>query len=128
MPNTMDEPYYCDPIYEDCYDYTNQFVYEYDKSALHVMVWSALWQWSFPMIAYNINETKAYLDYYKVDEKPAEGATNTDHFTMNVEAWEEIMFVNTALWGPMFSFGILSLSGLLDPVTSLYIEHIISNF
>ena len=38
------------------------------------------------------------------------------------------MFVNTALWGPMFAFGILSLSDLIGPVTSLYIEHMISNF
>ena len=28
----------------------------------------------------------------------------------------------------MFAFGILSLSDLIGPVTSLYIEHMISNF
>ena len=37
------------------------------------------------------------------------------------------MFVNTALWGPMFIFGVLSLSDLIRPITSLYIEHVISN-
>ena len=37
------------------------------------------------------------------------------------------MFVNAALWGPMFIFGILSLSDLIQPITALYIEHAISN-
>ena len=37
------------------------------------------------------------------------------------------MILNAAVWGPMFLFGILSLSDLIRPITSLYIEHAISN-
>ena len=91
------------------------------------MVWTALWQWAVPMIAFEQYESKAYLDYYDVSEKPAGGASNKDHYTRLVMAWEQVMFVNTALWGPMFIFGILSLSDLIQPITALYIEHVISN-
>ena len=66
------------------------------------------------------------MDYYNVDEKPANVSTR-DHYTREVEAWEEIVYLNSAVWGPMFGFGILSLSDLFQPVTSLYIEHGISN-
>ena len=38
------------------------------------------------------------------------------------------MFVNMVLWLPMFLFGLLSLSDLIPGITSLYIEHVISNF
>ena len=66
------------------------------------------------------------MDYYNVDEKPANVSTR-DHYTREVEAWEEIVYLNSAIWGPMFGFGILSLSDLITPITSLYIEHGISN-
>ena len=36
--------------------------------------------------------------------------------------------MNTVLWGPMFLFGILSLSDLIQPITGLYIRHVLSNF
>ena len=51
------------------------------------MVWMALWQVSVPMMAYSITETKAYLDFYNVDEKP-DSYSSTDHITRFVEAWE----------------------------------------
>ena len=83
------------------------------------------------MMIHSLLETKAYMVYYNVDDKPAddesESAKSRDHYTRQVAAWEEIMFVNAAIWGPMFGFGILSLSDLIRPITSLYIEHAISN-
>ena len=43
------------------------------------------------------------MDYYNVDEKPANVSTR-DHYTRGVEAWEEIVYLNSAVWGPMFGF------------------------
>ena len=37
------------------------------------------------------------------------------------------MVGSAAVWGPMFLLGILSLSNLVRRVTSLYIEHMLSN-
>ena len=74
-------------MYEYCDDY---YYYEetYTKGHLHVMVWTALWQWAVPMIAFEQYESKAYLDYYNVSAKPSGGATNKDHYTRLVMAWE----------------------------------------
>jgi len=49
------------------------------------------------------------------------------HYTEVVESWERIMVGNAFVWGPMFLLGMLSLSDLMRTVTSLYIEHLISN-
>ena len=58
------DDYVCDPVYEYC----GSYYYEetYSKGQLHVMVWTALWQWAVPMIAFEQYESKAYLDYYDV--------------------------------------------------------------
>ena len=37
------------------------------------------------------------------------------------------MIGHAAVWGPMFLMGLLSLSDVLNPVTSVYIEHGLSN-
>ena len=37
------------------------------------------------------------------------------------------MYANVALWGPMFILGIVSLSEFVEPYTSIYIKHVLSN-
>ena len=77
------------------------------------MVWTAFWQTAMPIVAFEQYESKAYLDYYNVSVKPPGGATNKDHYTKQVFVWQQIMFVTTAVWGPMLFLGMLSLSDLI---------------
>ena len=120
-----DSPYYCDPYYEYCggdisvpYD-----PYNYSKGSVHTMVWTSLWQAGIPFMLFNTLSEKAYED----SGLSTDPTTSRDHYTDEVIAWEEIMIANSAVWGPMFIFGVFSLSDLLTPVTSLYIEHMLSN-
>ena len=54
------DPYYedcgysCDPYYEECTGYYDSPIY--NKGTLHVMVWTALAQWSLPMMAFDLLE------------------------------------------------------------------------
>ena len=73
------EPPPCDPNYEYCGDTYVYDPYDYDKGDLHQMVWTALWQWSVPMMLFNLTEKKAYLDYYGEDND--DDVTTTDHYS-----------------------------------------------
>ena len=80
------------------------------------MVWSALWQTAVPAIAFNLVELKAWDDAQK--KLTLVARTERNHFTDKVTAWERIMYGSTAVWGPMFLLGMVSLSDGLRLATS----------
>ena len=55
------------------------------------------------------------------------GYTDRSWYTKEVIAWENIMYVNAAVWGSMFILGIFALSDAFRNVTALHIEHMLSN-
>ena len=58
-----------------------------------------------------------------------ETRTHTDKswYTNEVIAWENIMYIYSAVWGPTFILGIFALSDALRDITALHIEHMLSN-
>lgn len=118
-------PPYCDPYYEDCYG-EKVPIYEYSKVDVHRIVWTSLFQAAVPALIYSELAQAAYDDWKtKNGVAPGEG---DNYYTIQVSAWEKIMYYHAAVWGPMTIFGILSLSDVLNEVTALYIEHALSNF
>ena len=120
----MYPPYRCDPYYEYCGGgdpYYHYDQYYYDKGAVHLMVWTSLWQCLAPFAVFSALEKFAY------EENKNSSPDSEDHYTKEVKAWNTITSINTIVWGPMFALGVLSLSDLIPAGASLYIEHMISN-
>ena len=116
------DSYVCDPTYEDCESYNDAlWWYDYDKSDVHFMTWMSLWQVAYPTIAFTSLEERAY------NSGTANSRDTTSYWTEEVFIWEKIMKANMLAWGPMFLFGLLSLSEIAMPLTSFYIEHGLSN-
>lgn len=83
-----------------------------------------------PVLVFRTLEAKAYFDKYGVYKENATDeslAGLEDHYTTEVTAWRDMLLINAGIWGPMFFFGILSLSDKMNPSTSIYIEHVLSN-
>ena len=95
----------------------------YEKTDVHSIVWTALWQAAMPVIIFNSLSDKAYLD----SGLTTDPYTSRAHYTREVLAWEKIMIAHSAVWAPMFLFGALALSEVLSPIGALYIEHALSN-
>ena len=64
---------------------------------------------------------------YKENATDESLADLEDHYTTEVTAWRDMVLINSGIWGPMFFFGILSLSDMMNTSTSIYIEHVLSN-
>ena len=128
-PEPSYPPYKCDPYYEYCggdQQYYGYDQYNYNKGAVHLMVWTSLWQCVAPFAVFSALEKFAYEEQYG-QPKDENSPDNEDHYTKEVEAWDMISNINTVVWGPMFALGVLSLSDLIPAAASLYIEHMISN-
>ena len=118
------DPYY-DPYYNE---ESPEYLGWGSKGSLHAMTWTSAILWSFPVVIFSEIEQKAYYDHY--DEEWEKGATYSGeeyHYTYEVAQWKKIMYMFSAIWGPMTIFGMLSLSNMFTEQTSLYIEYIVSN-
>ena len=83
-----------------------------------------MWQSFTPYLVYDTLEKKAYADYYG-ETKPVTGEfggyVGSEHFTKEVINWQFLMFLNAAIWGPMWFFGMFSLSEMLYPVSKFWL-------
>ena len=115
----------CDPYIEYCGDnyYEYDYDYSYKKGDLHPIVWFSAFQFGVPMLIFKSLEEAAYQDKYGTQT----GYANKSWYTKEVIAWEKIMYVNAAVWGPTFILGIFALSDVLKNITALHIEHMLSN-
>ena len=86
---------------------------------MHVIVWTSLWQWGFPILIYDILVQKAMEET---------GSTDPDVYAdRELRAWEEIAFWCFVTWGSTFVFTLPGLSEVLMPVSAFWIEHGLSN-
>ena len=60
-----------------------------NKALLHYMTWSCLFKAGAPYAVYSVLEKDAYEDYFN-EEKTDESPETREHFTYEVEKWEEI--------------------------------------
>ena len=96
------------------------------------MVWIAMFTAGIPFVIFDTIERKAYLDYYGKErtfdwKKIIDGSYTRRHFTVEVAAWEKILYAFSAVWGPTFVLGIFALWELFMGVEGIFILHILSN-
>lgn len=71
-------------------------------------------------------EKKAYWDHFGTGKTSSSAETKV-HYTPEVAAWEVIMYMTSAIWGPMLFFSFFAMSDALQYTTSIYIEHGLAN-
>ena len=122
-----EEPYvpgsyeYCEYTYDPywCPSQSWDYPEEASKEDVHVIVWTSLWQWGFPLLIYDILAQKAMEET---------GSTDPDVYAdREVRAWEEIAFWSAVTWGSTFVLTLPGLSEVLMPVSAFWIEHGLSN-
>ena len=97
------------------------------------MTWTSLFAFLIPYALWRIWEEEAYYNFYgslKGDNPLSElwAPAETEYWNTTVTNWQKIVWIQGAIYGPIFLFGLFALSDVLGAVFSLYLEHIISNF